>query len=530
MTEETSIVHVDNVDDLEDELETVISHGNAKVEAFLEKWDRQLPLDRRCFGTKLCFAGAEDRKVRDGLFRIGVRHILLSFYYFKKFLRKRSPEEISNDLGRFDYVILDSGAFTFMQKLAKGEKMNMNIREYADLYHSELERIGNLFSVCAELDVHDAFHQKEMEDIRDKLTGQGVPMLPVLHGQPIEEIKELGWFDKYPYLAVASGLLSGSKQDPNLKNYLRYGKEKGVLFHGFGITTVDGIRKMPFYSVDSTTWMGGTRYGNTMIFQNGRLRYYDFHKKDVRKRYRKRFEENGLIWHDIERERPLEIDMMNGLGWKQWADYIKYNTQNAYWLTPAEKDESLTLKSKVFNAEGIINRSASLARAEARRLTQVSDADFDDRAHEILHCDTCAMSGRCPRFKEGEPCGYDVNVKLKTNSDVHSALQTILEVQYGRVMTAVLFEKLEGGVIDANLSKEIKNIMGMIEDMRNLFNQRGPTEELQITAKAKDGGSIGKMLASVFSPRGSGGSGSGSTKTQRAAQNVINVTPVDDED
>ena len=457
MKDETSIVPVggEPVDDLENELEQVVPYTNPSTDAFLEKWDRQLPLDRRCFGTKLCFAGGEDRKVRDGLFRIGVRHILLSFFYFKKFLRKRSPEEISNDIGRFDFVILDSGGFTFMQKIAKGEVMDMDIRQYADTYHSELERIGNLFTVCAELDVHDVFNQKEMEATRDRLTAKGVPMLPVLQGQPIEEIKELGWFDKYPYLAVGSALLNGTKQDPALKDYLKYGKKKGTLFHGFGITTVDGIRKIPFYSVDSTTWMSGTRYGNTMIFQNGRLRYYDYHKKDVRKRYRKRFEENGLIWSDIERERPLEVDMMNALGWKQWAEYIKYNTQNAYWLTPEEKSESLTLKSRGFNAEGIINRSASLARAEARRLTQITDADSDDRAHEILHCDTCAMSGRCPRFKEGEPCGYDVNVKLQTNTDVHKALQTILEMQYGRVMTAALFEKLEGGVIDADLSKEI---------------------------------------------------------------------------
>lgn len=512
-----------------DELDS-LQHDNELVFNYLEKWDRQIPVDRRCFGTKLCFAGAEDRKIRDGLYRIGVRHMLLSFFYFKKFMRKRSREEIAEDIGRFDYIMLDSGGFTFMQAQAEGRETGMDIREYADLYHSELERVGDLFTCCAELDVHESFTQQEMEDTKDRLVAKGVPMLPVIQGQPLEELIDMGWFDRYPKLAVGSAMLCGAKVAPELRNYFRHTKKTGTLLHGFGITTVDAIRKLPFYSVDSTTWQGGTRYGNTMIFQNGRLRYYDYHKKSVRKRYRQRFEDSGLIWADIEKEKPLEVDLMNGLGWKQWSDYIKYNVHNAYWLTAEEKDESLTLKSKIFNTEGLINRSASLARAEARRLAQIDDADQDDRAHEILHCDTCAMNGKCPRFKEGEPCAYDINIRLQSNTDLQHALQTMLEVEYGRVMTGALFEKLEGGVLDMNVSNEMKNFLMLVDTVKNMFNKRGPTEELHITAKGDQVGSVSKMLASVLAPKGSGSSGSGNTRTQRAAKNIINVTPSSDSD
>jgi hypothetical protein len=496
------------------------------AERFLDTWDRQIPEDKRVYGTKLCFAGGEDRKLRDGLYRIGVRHILLSFYYFKKFMRKRSPAEISDDIGRFDFVLLDSGGFTFMQALKEGRDTNMGIREYADLYHSELERKGHIFTACAELDVHEEFSQQEMEDVKDRLTAAGIPMMPVMHGQSVGELEDLGWFDKYPYMAVGSALLWGRKVAPELKEYIKKAKEVGTLLHGFGITTVDAIRTMPFYSVDSTTWMGGTRYGNTMIFQNGRLRYYDFHKKSVRRRYRKRFEDNGLIWADIDREKPLEVDLMNALGWKQWSDYIRYTVQNCYWLTAEEKDAALSIKAQAFNTEGLMSRSASLARAQARRLVQTDDAQDDDRAHEMLHCDTCNMEGRCPRFKAGEVCGYDVNVRLSTNVDLQRALQNVLEVEYGRVMTGALFEKLEGGVLDANVTNELKNFIKLVGDAKNMFNQKHD-EELRITAKGKEAGSVSKILASVLSPRGSGTSGSGSTKTQRAANEVIDVSPVD---
>ncbi len=528
MSDEEAIVKVASSEEME-ELEG-LSQDSKMVADYLQKWDRSLPLDRRCFGTKLCFAGAEDRKVRDGLYRIGVRHMLLSFFYFKKFLRKRSREEIAEDIGRFDYIMLDSGGFTFMQAQAEGRETGMNIREYADLYHSELERMGDLFTCCAELDVHESFTQEEMEDTKDHLVSKGVPMLPVIQGQPLEELIEMGWFEKYPKLAIGSAMLCGTKVAPELREYFRHAKKTGTLLHGFGVTTVDAIRKLPFYSVDSTTWQGGTRYGNTMVFQNGRLRYYDYHKKSVRKRYKQRFEDAGLVWEDIAKEKPLEVDLMNGLGWKQWSDYIRYNVQNTYWLTSAEKDEALTLKSKVFNTEGLINRSASLARAEARRSEQIEDAAGDDRPHEMLHCDICAMNGKCPRFKEGEPCGYDVNVRMKTNTDLQHALQTMLEVEYGRVMTGALFEKLEGGVLDTNVSNEMKNFLTLVDNVKNMFNHRGPVEELHITAKGGQAGSVSKMLASVLSPKGSGSSGSGNTRTQRAAKNVIDVTPTVGED
>jgi len=81
MEEDTGIIVRDD--------NAIISNQNGMSEAFLERWDRQLQVDNRFFGTKLCFAGGEDRKLRDGLYRIGVRHILVSFFYFKKFLRKR---------------------------------------------------------------------------------------------------------------------------------------------------------------------------------------------------------------------------------------------------------------------------------------------------------------------------------------------------------------------------------------------------------------------------------------------------------
>jgi hypothetical protein len=497
---------------------------NPKLDEFLLKWDRTLPLDRRCFGIKLCFAGADGRDYRDGLYRVGVRHILISYFYSRKWLKKLTTQEIGEDLGRFDFVFLDSGGFSFIQAINDGKDLGIDLETYTDEYYKELERFGHLFAGCAEVDVHAKFTQYQMEEFKNKLIEKNIPIVPVIQGQPVEQLKEMGWFEKFPYMAFGSAMIGTQKHVGDILATTDYGREHGNIFHGFGATASDVLLRSKFYSVDSTTWIGGSRFGNTMIFQNGRIRYYDHTHKDVRKRFKARMEENGIIWKDIEADKRKEVDLMNAIAWRQWADSIRFNIQNCYWLTPEEKDQALALKAKAFNSEGIIDRTKSLARAEARRLARVDDASYDDRAHEVLYCDTCFLSGRCTRYKATEPCGYDVNIRLETAADLHKAIQVVLEIEYSRVMTGALFEKAQGGVLDANVSNEMQKFLTMIQQAKVIFQPRAQ-EELVLQAKSSSPGNISKMLASVFAPTGVGGSGSGNTKVERAANRVINVTP-----
>jgi hypothetical protein len=41
--------------------------------------------------------------------------------------------------------------------------------------------------------------------------------------------------------------------------------------HGFGITSPWLVKRYPFYSVDSTSWKAGGRYGDTRIYHGGKL-------------------------------------------------------------------------------------------------------------------------------------------------------------------------------------------------------------------------------------------------------------------
>lgn len=516
--EDTSIIP-----SVDDELETLpkseLLAENPLLDSFLNKWDRQLSEDRRVYGIKLLLSGSMDGPLRSGLYRIGIRHIKLSYYDFRVGLSKRSIQDVIEDVGRFDFVLIDPGIEQFISaKEKKNRHKRMTVQSYADEYYNEMQRIGRIFSGCIEAR-HKDLSEDYVEKKRKFCLENKIPLVPVLFGESIDALEETGIFEKFCYLAVSSDAYASDTGSAYLQELWKLGREKGIIFHGLGTSSVKTIQRDRYYSVDSSYWKSGTKFGQTMVFLSGKIKVFSKDEKNVRKKYRSRFESEGLIQKDIENEKPLEVDLMNALAWRQWAEYVKFSSSKCYWLSFEEKTTAINLRAKAFTPEGLIDRKKSLARAEYRRLSQITDAGYDDRAHESLFCDQCFIAGKCPRFRSGSSCGFDINVRMETKADLQRALQIIVETQFGRVMTGVLFEKVEGGVIDPTVSKEMKEFVNMIKNIQDIFDSR---EEITIKAKGAQG-AVANMLASVFTP-------TKGTPTIEAAANRIREQDAMDKD
>jgi hypothetical protein len=487
---------------------------STRVGQFLKVHDRDLPDERRFYGTKIVFAGAESKTLRDGLYRIGVRNILVSYFYLRGWLRKHSFEEIQEDFGRFEFTMLDSGGFTFLTALHKGEELGLDLLQYTKEYYSELERIGSAFSRCAEVDVPSEIGLDFGESEKLRLRDLGVPIFPVMQGLPVEHYERLGWFDNFPFIAMGSGVLKDSKYSGWLNEVFRIGREKGVLFHGFGATKSEVLTTLPFYSVDSTTWLDGAKFGTSMFFESGRIRFYEHTQKIVRRRYRKRLERASVFWPDIEADKQSEVNIMNALAWQQFAEHHKYRTNHSYWLTDDEKAKAVQLKITAFDSEGLIDRTKSEEGAHLRRLAGDQEIRKDDRAIEVLHCNLCDIAGQCPRYQQGGECGYGITISLRTESDLHEMIRVVLQTEYGRIMTGSLFEKAHGGQLDINLSREMQAFFKMVKDTRDIFvpkkaHQGSSDDEIRV----RGSGAVAQMLASVL-----GG-------PQKEPATTINVTP-----
>lgn len=180
--------------------------------------------------------------------------ILLSYHYYR--------QPLGPLLARFKYpvkVFGDSGAFSAWS-LGKP----IEVGEYADWL---AENRGEL-EVYSNLDVigdpkGTAKNQAELER-------RGFNPIPVFHAgsewSDLDRLIDAG----YPYIALG-GLVDPNKRGavmPYLVEcFIRARKAgKGTVFHGFGVTQLDAITGLPWFSVDSSSWGAAYRFGRLQLF------------------------------------------------------------------------------------------------------------------------------------------------------------------------------------------------------------------------------------------------------------------------
>lgn len=168
---------------------------------------------------------------------------------------------IKENIHHFNFL-LDSGAFTFMQKAKNGIIWDDYIKRYADFIN---EKNIDLFF---ELDIDNIVGIKEVERLRDKLENlTNKKSIPVFH-----KSRGLEYWHKiiknYNYVAIGGIVTREIKpKEYNFFTYfLKTAKENNCKVHGLGFTNLQGLKKYPFYSVDSTSWVSGNKFGAVYTF------------------------------------------------------------------------------------------------------------------------------------------------------------------------------------------------------------------------------------------------------------------------
>lgn len=179
--------------------------------------------------------------------------ILLSYWYYKdvdldalfaKYFTQPYPD-----------VFADSGAFSAM---TQGVKISLD--EYADW----IKKYQHLFSAYSNLDVIRNAEQTWIN--QQELEALGIQPLPCFHVS--EDWKWLEMYvEKYPYIALGvAGMqrLSNSIMGWITKCFQVAGKK--AVFHGFGLTSWQVMSSFPWYSVDSSSWGSGFRFGQVPVW------------------------------------------------------------------------------------------------------------------------------------------------------------------------------------------------------------------------------------------------------------------------
>lgn len=172
------------------------------------------------------------------------RNRLLSYFYTKHFNKKQM--KFYGDQGLF----IDSGAFTAW---SKGKTIII------DDYISFINKYEKHIQIYANLDdIKNPEVSLQNQKIMEKA---GLSPLPCFHyGENIKYLKK--YLNDYPYIALG-GMVTDTKKKGLIQwlndifaNYVcdKNGISK-IKIHGFGIGSLDLMRRYPWYSVDSSTWL-----------------------------------------------------------------------------------------------------------------------------------------------------------------------------------------------------------------------------------------------------------------------------------
>ena len=180
-------------------------------------------------------------------------NILESYYML------RDNEDFMHLLKRCKSFLLDSGAFTFMQGTHQGE---IDWDEYIEQYADLINRWD--VQLFFELDIEIIVGMEEVERLRaklEKLTNK--QCIPVWH---LKRGKDyfIRMCEEYPYVALGGlvgKVINGKIPEELYPWFIKTAHQHGAKIHGLGYTSIKGLHKYHFDSVDSTAWLAGNRGG-----------------------------------------------------------------------------------------------------------------------------------------------------------------------------------------------------------------------------------------------------------------------------
>lgn len=155
-------------------------------------------------------------------------------------------------------LFLDSGAFSAFTKGAV-----IDLQRYSDF----IKQWSDIIDVASNVDIIGRDNEQGSYDNQKRLELLGVDIKPVHHARDRDE-----WLTRYLSEGYDHLFLGGMVPEttPYLLEWLdriwaRYltnpdGTPK-IKVHGFGLTTEVLMYRYPWYSVDSTTWLNGNKFG-----------------------------------------------------------------------------------------------------------------------------------------------------------------------------------------------------------------------------------------------------------------------------
>ena len=218
-----------------------------------EIMDRQTPF-------KIIYSGVENESYYDILYDAGIRNFLMSYHYIQNKHISMSRFEDTNVR-----LFIDSGAHTYQNDPKYADMSLAYWEEHLKKYLKWVERNKDHIFAIANFDFENLVGAQTVDKWNKEyfepfMLRTGIPVCFVWHQNSYQTWEY--YCKRYPYVGFSSVNTEGVAIDlPEYKEKLRTAERNDSLVHGFGMTRTNMLTELPFYTVDSTTWLVGLQYG-----------------------------------------------------------------------------------------------------------------------------------------------------------------------------------------------------------------------------------------------------------------------------
>ena len=273
------------------------------------------------------YSGVEYESYLDILYSLGIRNFLMSYEYLKG--KGVSQLKKYPDM----HLFIDSGAYTY---ITNPEFESYTIEQWEEQIHKYLDwarkHKDSIFAI-ADLDLQYLVGNEKVYEWRKKyfepfMLETGIPVCFIYHEEGLDQWEYM--CKRYPYIGVSLNV-DGSIDEADLRDKFKIAEKYNTLIQGMASTRTAMLTQYPFYTVDSTTWNVGLKYGEISVWNGtkmSRVKKTDFETKAF----------PLISKYDI----PFDFDLIRG------EDKTEMIRVNAYAFVQAEKFIHERLKSKMY--------------------------------------------------------------------------------------------------------------------------------------------------------------------------------------
>lgn len=183
-------------------------------------------------------------------------HHFPSYYLFSYYTDPTTYKWLK---GKEAEVLVDSGAFSLQRKGCSSEQLNKYLSKYKQFISETTNnpQIKGYF----EMDIDGHIGYDKVLEIRHSLEEISDKIIPVWHHTlGIKEFKRMVRY--YPYVSI-SCVKDKDIPEKQIKYFVKYAHKHKTKIHGLGMTRKRVLTKVPFDSVDSTSWKEPIIWGRT---------------------------------------------------------------------------------------------------------------------------------------------------------------------------------------------------------------------------------------------------------------------------